>query len=482
MANVYFSGLALLGVSYFAQLFLRAHASSQMIFVFGVYLILINLSVVAESVVFVTPAKGSSHHSKRVGRITGFIITVLLDPIVIVCVSLIAVMYLYLHGAKIGSIFSIFQMTGVVVLSFWLRIAESSAKSFASRSGNYREQQIVINIFSSVKWIAISVAVMLSSELGIYVCISLISLLVISVLARFSNDYFSGENVQQKDMGTDRQRWLMLLATVIGTIGYQFDKMLAIKYLDKGVAGFYVLSYSLIFMLIQALGPLYNKYISEQWVEKNSNAASVVHSDDFLKIVLLLAYIGSLLNLAVIVLFASYFGHGFHGSQEIVDVIWLSMAVLVCALNHVYYFSFAASRRYDKIFYQNLSGLAFGGGAAIVAVVRDFEGGVAFIPFFVNVGQYMFILINNCLRIDLNGWVSFKMALLEVAKIVISLGGVVGVGLVALESYSTNTTQILMAVITGFFIMASIFILQSGHDGGLIHNMKKTFLDARKIQ
>lgn len=74
------------------------------------------------------------------------------------------------------------------------------------------------------------------------------------------------------------------------------------------------------------------------------------------------------------------------------------------------------------------------------------------------------------------------MALLEAAKIVLSLGGVVGVGLVALEGYLTNSTTLQIAAGTGLYIMCSIFILQSGHDGGLIHNVKKTFLDARKIQ
>ena len=167
----------------------------------------------------------------------------------------------------------------------------------------------------------------------------------------------------------------MLLATVVGTIGYQIDKILALKYLDKSEAGTYILSYSLIFLIIQALGPLYSKYISDKWVEIGLDSKLIFANAAFMKIIILLAYIGAVLNFISIFTIAPYFGYKFHEIREVYDAIWLSIAVIICAINHVCYFDFAAARRYDKIFYQNLSGLVLGSGVAIFAFVQDFSCG-----------------------------------------------------------------------------------------------------------
>ena len=226
MANVYLTGLILFVVAYLAQSYVRSYAEPELMFAFGLYIMLISWSVVAESVVFATQFRSSTSERKAQQGIFGFLFGVLRDPVVFTTVGMIGVMYFHFRGEENEGWYGIVIVL-LVVASFFLRIAESSAKSFAFRLGYHRQQQIIVNIFSMLKWIGAAIAVAVHSEIAIYSSIAIVSIASVYVLFR----YCHSENITRREHASDSQsqRWVMLLATIVGVFSFQMDKMLAMN-------------------------------------------------------------------------------------------------------------------------------------------------------------------------------------------------------------------------------------------------------------
>lgn len=474
MIKVYLTGLLLLAVTYLSQAYARSHAGDEMLFTFGLYLMMISWSVVAESVLFATLFRARIRERKILKVALSILANSLRDPVVIASVGIVVLIYLYYQAQDF--LHTDGPMVLLVAICFFLRIAESSAKSYASRAGNHRQQQLVINLFASAKWIAVAIAVVFESESAIYAGISVLSFLSILVLAQYSEELSGEVNAAPKDPDEPVQRCIMLMATIVGVISFQLDKFLAMKFFDNGAAGTYVLSYSLVFLLIQALNPVYNKYISDLWVWGDGGENRDTQHARFSQVILLISYIGAVLNLVVIAIVPYYFERSFGGYREYIDVVALTLAVFLCAINHIYYFNYVESRQYYKIFYQNLMGLVFGLCAAAVAIVHEFRYGVSFVPFFVTLGQYLYVVRDACKG---GGKKKCRRALAIFMRPVLPAICIIVVGLFAIYCHALKAFPMWMIFVSLVVLWASILIIRRDNQDTLINSFRVELINSR---
>jgi hypothetical protein len=469
MIQVYSSSLALLVFAYISQTYIRGHAGPDMLFSFGLFLMLISWSVVAESVVFATVSKNGSNTKDPTTNATQFLINILRDQVVVSCVLIIALLYFF-YQKHIG-VMSI-AMTIVVAITFLLRIAESSAKSSVSRLGNHKKQQIITNICASFKWFAIVLAAQIQSEFSIYAASSFISVVAIVLLIRCI--HLERQTVKEsKSLDSYQERWLMLVATIIGVMSYQLDKMIGLHFLDNSVAGAYVLSYSLIFILIQMLTPLYNKYVSDGWANQDHGEKNSDSKKYFLGVFSFLAYTGAILNLLLIVCINLYFDQNLYGRQDLIDLVLLTIAVYLCAINHIYYYNFIIERKYQFVLYQNLTGFFFGSFVGIISIALNFKYGLAIIPLFVTLGQFFYIII-----------ISFKLENhkknknsniindIKLMNILFSVICIITTGTIILYGYSMQITKHFILVIPALLLVTSLYFMRIALKGSLLKSLK----------
>jgi hypothetical protein len=472
MTSVYLSGLVLLVVAYASQTFVRSQATPEMLFSFGLYLLLINWSVVAESVVFATVSRIRPVNGKKLKKLAWFLVDVMHDQVVISCILIITFTYFF-YQKNNGMTAAI--MIAAVAATFFLRIAESSAKSRAARLGQHKQQQLITSLCASLKWLAIILAVSIQSELAIYASGSLLSLLSISLLIKYFNKRCSVS--KQKNLDSPLQRWVMLVATIIGVISYQLDKMIALQYLENSAAGVYILNYSLVFILIQVLAPIYNKYASDGWVSINSEHKDSSYKKNFIKSFMLIVYAGAALNFLLIVMVSLYFAGSFNDKKELIDLALLTIAVFLCAINHIYYYDFIVRKRYQYVLYQNILGLFFGLLAGIVIIFIDLRISMAAIPVFVTLGQSFYVLIIS-LRLESMICIKtlFDARLGNIVEISIYLFFLTIIGLTSIYSYLMLNEYIYIFIAPLLILLTSIYLMMQTFGGAFFRTLKMVFL------
>ena len=461
MINVYLSGFMLLVVSYAAQSIARSHASESSMLAYAVYLLLINWSTIAESVVFTT-----LHKPTRIGvnvdrqNLYSFIKDVATDRIVQLSLIFILLVYPYYRQVPIRADTWLIAMLIFVALAFFLRMVESNGKSHASRAGNHVQQQIITNVSSCFKMLVILIAIFLESELLLYVGLSVVSIVVIHQLLKFSNfSWIKNETEKPRIQETTNQRWIMYLATILGVFSYQLDKFMALKYMEKSNAAQYILSYSLVFILLQLLSPIFNRFLSESWATKTNDDLTTLRCNSFDLLVKWLAFIGSILNLAFIILIISMLGKGIRNEKEIVDLVFLSLAIYICVLNHIFYFNNIATKKYNPILYQNLFGLIAGLIVSSILILNNKTQYASVLPLSVSLGQYLYSLSSAEIHSDdLIRSVLERFRRMFFALTDRHLIGIASVGIYAFSNYIVDGPLVALPLF-GLFIISGTFML-----------------------
>jgi hypothetical protein len=186
---------------------------------------------------------------------------------------------------------------------------------------------------------------------------------------------------------------------------------------------------------------------------------------------------GAVINFVFIVTIQYYFYRGFDSTQEYADLACLSLAVFICALNHIYYYNYIESRRYDKIFYQNLTGLIFGVCAGVHASINEFNYGVAIVPIFVTVGQYLYAL-KDALQIECQRSCTHR-AILMIKDPLLLIICIILLGFFAVHCHQLKNFPIWMIFFSAGVLWISVAIIRYNQEENIIKIFKVELMSPR---
>ena len=365
-------------------------ASSQFINAYSVYLILISWSVVAETFVFSTsPIFKSSNNNKR-PKFSVITLGLAKDPLVILSLILLNIVYFNFVDYNVKSALTLILIACCLTVAFFLRIAEASTKALCSRDGKHVAQQFIVNNITSIKMLGIIVCIYLDSEILIYMILSIISFACIHLLLKKTQLNLSEyHKAAQPEKFADR--WLVLLSLLVGTFSFQLDKLLALNGDDQLLAARYIVLYSLVFIILQGLTPLYNRYISNLWVDQKANSISADNKIWFKNVVQILTTLFVLVNVAVVFTSNLYFYDSVEIGILLLNLSLLSVSVLVVCSNTFSYYDFLSKALYKPIFWMSLSGLLSGTATTLVLFSVNSGRYYAAVPLSVAIGTFFYL-------------------------------------------------------------------------------------------
>lgn len=362
LVRVYATSALLLVTSYFVQTYALSSGSENFLILLSIYLILIPWSVLPETVFFL-----SSKVSKIQGGVTGvfsYLTQTLKDPFLLLMLVIIASIYGYysLHNSRTYE--EVLIMVGLVVLTFSLRVLESKVRSLAVRIGVTDASLIIVNLFGVVKWLFILANVVyLDSEVLMYTSLSIASLVSLCVVLEVIRRSKRRADINKVVTGNGASI-VLISAIIFGTLGYQLDKLYMLFFRADDPNPKYILAYSVIFLTIQGLAPIFNRFLSYLW--QSSNEKQYENTiERYSKYIAIAAFLIITTNTSV----AMYVGDDFLKY----DIAILSVAVIVHAISHVFYFNFIAREMYQHILIQNFVSFLFGMIALIVIHHREID-------------------------------------------------------------------------------------------------------------
>ena len=367
------SGL-LLFVSYFTQGYILSTKDTVYIAILGIYVALIPWSIVAETVYF---SSTIASFKKGVKKSLFYEITLLIkDIFFLIVIVVIAILYIYYRNSDSG-----FELNSLIFINIFLlltmftfRIMESRVRAALVRLGVSDYSLVIVNSFGILKWLFILLnGIYIGSESIFYLFLIVVSLLSIFIMTK----KIDNKKLKEIKLESDSNKNL-IYAVIFGTLTFQLDKFFLLYSQPNFLNKEYLLLFSMTFIIIQGLAPVFNRYISDLWLYGTKNSTGILLS--YGSIIFFLSFVMVLFNLTILI--------NLGGDVYDYDIALLSLAVILHAGSHIFYFNFLSKKLFKETFFQNIYGFIFSALTVLIVVLNDLTF-PSLIVFFGALGQFI---------------------------------------------------------------------------------------------